>query len=203
MIDIINSKFIDGPLDDLKWPSFASTGSDSPSTDDDSDDEEALRSTWTSISTRLQAPILGSSSPLDLTALPSNWAVVSISVAPDHSTMILSRHQKDHPPLVLCLPLDRQGKREGEDNPLPFQVALGELRDITQTSDEQARVAKNIDTKEGKQGWWVGRFELDKRMGELVTGMEENWLGAFKVCNSQSANEDLLIFDIVNFEITN
>lgn len=181
MINVIKSKFVDGPLNDLQWPTFETCPSPQVSDDDLSEEDTALRSTWTSISTRLQSPLLSSTSPIDLSALPSSWAVVSISVASDHSTMFLSRHQKHHPPLVLCLPLDRQGKREGEDNPLPFQAALDELAEIIGENDEQARSAKNIETREGKAGWWESRHALDTRLAELVASMEANWLGAFKV----------------------
>lgn len=178
MITAIESKYIDGPLDDLTWPPITSV-TDQPISDDSVEAEIDLRSTWNSISTRLQSSSI--SSPIDLSPLPPHWAVISISVAGDHSTIFLSRHQKDHPPIVLCLPLDRQGKREGEDNPLPFAYALEELKDITDSSDAQARNAKYIETREGKAEWWAMRHELDKRMGELLSRMEENWLGAFKV----------------------
>lgn len=95
--------------------------------------------------------------------------------------MFLSRHQRDHPPLVLCLPLDRTGERESEENELPFQAALDELQEIVRESDDQAQAAKHISDSEAKQEWWAFRTALDERMGELLASMEKNWLGSFKV----------------------
>ena len=101
--------------------------------------------------------------------------------------MFISRHQADHEPIVFCLPLDRQGKREGEaeDEVFNFNMAVKQLQDIIDESNETARNAKHVATREGRETWWAKRFELDKRMKELVETMEFCWLGAFKVSHAE------------------
>lgn len=109
--------------------------------------------------------------------------VISINVTTDKTTMFVSRHQADHEPIVFCLPLDRQGKREGEaeDELFTFDAAVKQLQGIIDESNDGARNAKNVDTREKREQWWAKRYELDKRMQELVGTMEFCWLGAFKV----------------------
>jgi separase len=52
---------------------------------------------------------------------------------------------------------------------------------IVDQSDESARVAKHVSTNAGRMEWWQTRHDLDKRLGELLEGIETNWFGAFKV----------------------
>lgn len=122
----------------------------------------------------------------DISALPPNWVAISINVTEDRTTMFVSRHQADHDPLVFTLPLDRQGKREGEaeEDLFTFDAAVSQLTEIIRESDETSRNTKGITTNEAKAEWWNKRFDLDRRLKELVTTMEFCWLGAFKVSDS-------------------
>lgn len=107
--------------------------------------------------------------------------MITINVSDDRNTMFISRHQNGHEPIVFCLPLDRQGRREGDDDIWTFDAAIGELETIVKASNEGARRAKHITTSEGKSEWWAERRALDKRMEELCVNLEFVWLGAFKV----------------------
>ncbi len=113
--------------------------------------------------------------------IPPSWTVVTINLSEDCGTLYLSRVQRDRPPLIFSLPLDRQGRREEEDETFTFGKALGELREIIQTSDTIARDAKNIEGKEGRAEWWNKRKVLDTRMKDLLASVEFCWLGAAKV----------------------
>lgn len=115
--------------------------------------------------------------------MPEEWAVVSISVSEDRKTMFVSRHQRDKQPLLFCLPLDRQARREGEDDEDTYslEMAKEELDDIIHTCRETATEARHITDPEGKAEWWDRRHALDKRLEELCANMENCWMGAFKV----------------------
>lgn len=126
--------------------------------------------------------------PVDLSALQPSWAVVSLSVSDDLATLFITRHQRNVSPVVLCLPFDRQGRRDIDEveGAFGFGVARDEMEEIVRVSDETARKAKGIKTAEGKAEWWETRYALDRRLGELLGMMEGTWLGAFKV-SRQSA----------------
>jgi separase len=126
----------------------------------------------------LPSPALTAEPSID--ELPSDFAVVSITVSDDHATMFVSRQQSGREPLVYCLPLDRQSRRDGDDA-FTLEAATAELSDIIQSSDASARAARGITSREGKSDWWAARRDLDKRLGELLATIEFCWLGAFKV----------------------
>ncbi|KAK8870007.1 hypothetical protein IAR55_000577 [Kwoniella newhampshirensis] len=202
LLEAIDCKFMDIAHDDLKWPSIESNpipnnASDRSLTDDLDDHDGQLRSYWDMIKTKYQSNPLLVPEVSSLDTLPPEWAVVSINVSEDRNTMFISRHQRDHEPIVFCLPLDRQGRREGEDDIWTFDTAVEELSDIIKCSDNGARNAKDVSTKEGKLAWWAERHALDKRMEELCVNIEFVWLGAFKTILSprtQSSKTDLVDF---------
>ena len=151
------------------------------STTSPKNDDMPLRAYWEAVGRKYDQNIL--LDPQDLSHLPPHWAVISINVTEDKTTMFVSRHQANESPLVFSLPLDRQGKREGEaeEDLFTFDVGAAQLNAIIEESNETSRSAKTVETKEGRIAWWNKRYELDKRMKELVENMEFCWLGAFKV----------------------
>ena len=74
----------------------------------------------------------------EVDTLPAEWVVISINVTEDMNTMFISRHQAHHGPLVLTLPLDRQGRRDGdaEEDMFTFDAALEQLTGIIQESND-------------------------------------------------------------------
>jgi separase len=206
LLEAIDSKFLDVDMDDLQWPTLKgdkqaatlksvstkpkaetprpTNGRTTPSdTSDDEEDEEqaGLKAYWADVRSKHAANTFVDGYTYDLNALPSEWAVISINVTEDRNTMFVSRHQKGSEPLVFCLPLDRQGRREGEDDMFTYEAAMAELMEIIDTSNRMARGAKHVTTTEGRVAWWADRKALDKRMEELLTNVEFCWLGAFKV----------------------
>lgn len=113
--------------------------------------------------------------------MPPDWSVVTINVTDDQSTLFISRHRQGSEPLVFCLPLDRQGRRDGDDETFTFLNAKEELEEIISMSNDGAKNAKGVEGKEGRAAWWAERRDLDKRMEELLSNIEFCWLGAFKV----------------------
>lgn len=123
------------------------------------------------------------SSPLiyrPLKGLPVGWQVVSIHLAFDHSSLFIIQHNGTSNPLGLKLPLDRFGRREGEDTLFTFQAALDELQAIVSHSNAATQRARYVVGREQKVSWWQERKDLDIRMHDLVEKIENNWLGACK-----------------------
>lgn len=183
LFESISTKFRSVEEDDVKWPKLdRSENSADPSTNLD-DPTGDLRDYWTAVKARHVSHSLPASGEYDLSSLPTDWAVISINITEDRNTMFVSRHQNGHDPLVFCLPLDRQGRREGDDEEdiFTFSAALAELKEIVDTSDYTARNAKHIKDRQGKMDWWTTRTSLDKRMEEMLLNMEHVWLGPFKV----------------------
>lgn len=168
----------------MVWPSLSAKESDD-SADGSSDEEEMerreLHRDWKRMRGR-HATQSAVPEPIDLAPLPPNWAVVSISVTDDRNTLFITRHQNGHQPIVFCIPLDRQGRRENEDDEdiFSFDRAVGELQDIIAQNDDSGKVAKTVVLQEAKVAWWQHRIELDARLGRLLQSIEQVWLGAFK-----------------------
>ncbi|KZT53093.1 hypothetical protein CALCODRAFT_557695 [Calocera cornea HHB12733] len=195
---------------DLEWPAIAPSPNleksrprwaqdpdlpeDGESSDEDDESSESMY--WQSTRERYQALLsdVGVQGPAQVDMLPPNWTVISINVTEDQSTMLVARHRPQHEPLILCLPLDRQGKREGDDDQFTFQSALDELDDIIQSSNEGILAAKEVAGKDATASWWSERSELDRRLGELLETMEFCWLGAFKtvMCEPPRATKESL-----------
>jgi separase len=194
VLEAIENKFIETPVDRAEWPSMVKRGANAqsnrpkvplnPEAEEDITTDPLLVEYWDQVRARhTSRSYLSPESPAyDLSVLPETWAVVSMSVTEDRNTMFISRHQNGHEPLVFCLPLDRQSKREGEEEDVfTFEAGLAELRAIIETSDKCSSVAKTLKTPEEKVGWWNTKRALDKRMKDLIDNVEFCWLGAFKV----------------------
>lgn len=178
---------------DLEWPTLDGKSlkgnSRAPVTADQDAEEDvttdpALVEYWNGVRSRHQIrSYLSPEGPsYDLSVLPETWAIVSISVTEDRNTMFISRHQNGHDPLVFCLPLDRQSKREGEEEDVfTFDAGILELKTIIELSEECSKRSKLVQTEADKAEWWNTKWQLDERMKELINNVEFCWLGAFKV----------------------
>ena len=192
-MEAIEGKFIDISSGTTDWPTLdgGSLKASTRSQDKEKDAEEdvttdpALVEYWNGVRTRhTTRSYLSPDGPsYDLSVLPKTWAVVSISVTEDRNTMFISRHQNGHDPLVFCLPLDRQSKREGEEEDVfTFDAGILELKTIIKLSEECSKSSKFVQTEDDKIAWWGTKRELDERMKDLIGNVEFCWLGAFKVC---------------------
>lgn len=203
MLECIDNKFPNiSQASDLAWPTMNANGSPFPATqsgarrllfapdsdddDDDDSDETSMQAYWQMVKKRYRSETLdpeGLTCPtVDL--LPEHWTVVNISVTDDKQTLFISRQRARREPLIFCLPLDRQGRREmgeDEDAQLTYEQAVEELQDIIRLNDETAKNAKDIQDKDGRASWWSERGQLDIRLKELLENIEFCWLGAFKV----------------------
>ena len=199
LLEAIDGK-IRNPLavDDLVWPSMAANGAPVPaaiptskrrilhdSEDEDEDAEGTMDDYWRIVRDRYKSETMDAASlasPLT-EDLPDNWSVVNISVTDDKSTLFISRQRPRKEPLVFCLPLDRQGRRDGDEEHLSYEAALEEFSDIISLSDLSSKNAYLATDKESRANWWADRAQLDTRLKDLLENIEFCWLGAFKVRN--------------------
>ncbi|GAA6007706.1 hypothetical protein JCM10207_004847 [Rhodosporidiobolus poonsookiae] len=174
MLDAVEHKLRDrSSHDDLDWPLV----SVAPSTDDDSVAQLCAQHDRYRVETA--EPVLTDSSLSSI--LPESWSAISIHLTPEHDSLLLVRHRRESEPVLFKLPLDRLARREGEeDDAFTFEVAIKELSEIVELSNQGTQSAKHVDGKEERAAWWQARKELDKRLQELLQMMEDAWLGAFK-----------------------
>ncbi|KAL1407397.1 separin protein [Vanrija albida] len=177
LIPAIDSKFVNPEADDMDWPHLAME----PVTSATDEATASLRAYWNNVrSKHATSDVL--STTFDLNLLPADWAVVSITVTNDRNTMLVSRHQRGTEPIVFCIPLDRQGRREGEDETelFTFDAGVAELKTIMDGNVASIKSIKDCKTMDDRKVWWKQRLELDERLGQLLASIEFCWLGAFK-----------------------
>lgn len=118
--------------------------------------------------------------------LPEGYTVVSIALSRERNSVLITRREGSKEgtpqpsPLVFMLPLDRQSRRDGEDESLNVDDALGELRSIVEESNTATHSAQQLDGAAARKDWWMQRRALDTRLKELVGAIEATWLGIFK-----------------------
>lgn len=171
LLAAIDSKYADPEADDMDWPVLDAAPAEPT---------DALQAYWADVRSRhADLDLLGD---YDLSTLPTNWAVVSITVTDDRNTMLVTRHQNGHEPIVFCIPLDRQGRREGEDESelFSFDAGVAEMRAILAGNDASIKSIQGRVSMDDRKAWWRERHELDTRLSELLATIEFCWLGAFK-----------------------
>ena len=184
MLECITAKVSHGMMpDDLQWPGSASKARTASGA--------ILAQYWQTLQLRYSADLSqGTPSVGSITAsLPLNWAVLSLHLSLDHLSIIAVRHTHGRKPLVMQLPLDRLGKREGEDHLLSFDLARGEMLEIIRGSNTTSQQAKDITSVEGRRAWWKERKELEARLATLLVNIDERWFGAFRVSSSSIPTE--------------
>lgn len=113
-------------------------------------------------------------------ALPAGAAALTIALTPDRRALVLSRTGEGLAPAHFTLPIGRQCAREGEEEPLTVDAALGELRSVVAASNASVHSAKDVHALEARKAWWGERRALDARLGALLESIENTWLGGFR-----------------------
>ncbi|KAK4048368.1 separin protein [Microbotryomycetes sp. JL221] len=163
--------------DDLRWPSL--------DLDDSSDGKNKSIDNaeyWLGLRDRYRSESHEhSSSGQNLCdVLPCSWSAVSLHLSASRDCLIITRHERGSKPIIVRAPLDRIARREGEEESMSYDMAIGELRDIISASNRGTQEAKNVEGKAGRAAWWAERKELDVRLKTLLEAIENEWLAAFK-----------------------
>lgn len=116
-----------------------------------------------------------------LDSLPERWAAVSITICEETGSLVLTRFERERGPLLINLPLNRHSSRDANEEFFTFENGLAQLREIIDLSNATAssRRTSSIKTKEDRQAWWKERYDLDKRLQELLKDAEYCWIGGF------------------------
>lgn len=112
--------------------------------------------------------------------LADGWRALSISLSHDERALLLASHTHDTPPRVYTLPLDRQSRREGDEDTASYAHVLEELRRILAASNAGVQHAKDVHALEARKQWWTARRALDAELHTLLCVVQDAWLGAFQ-----------------------
>ncbi|CAG8439582.1 1339_t:CDS:10 [Ambispora leptoticha] len=127
--------------------------------------------------------------------LPPNWTVCTISIDVEGEDMYICRLQRSRPPFILRLPLKRQSNQEDcyeDDYVFSYEAALAEFNGIIEASNKTLQDSKSLQTQNEKMEWWKNREQLDHRLKELLTNIENCWFGGFKgILMTNDQDDDL------------
>ena len=117
--------------------------------------------------------------------IPKSWSVVSISLSDNKHDLCITKLQAGCTPFVLRLPLDRASSRDADNEVFNYQQGRAELLEIIRLANETCHDARDFSVKGAKTAWWADREALDNRMKDLLTNIEQIWLGGFRGIFSQ------------------
>ncbi|EAA27354.1 hypothetical protein GE21DRAFT_4503 [Neurospora crassa] len=117
--------------------------------------------------------------------IPKPWSVVSISLSDNKHDLCITKLQAGCTPFVLRLPLDRASSRDADNEVFNYQQGRAELLEIIRLANETCHDARDFTVKGAKTAWWADREALDNRMKDLLTNIEQIWLGGFRGIFSQ------------------
>ncbi|GJJ15000.1 hypothetical protein Clacol_009271 [Clathrus columnatus] len=186
LVEAIDQKFPTLLRDDFAWPSLSEHGQYQIPTmliEEDGDRDAVLKMYWSALRSRyIHDHNLEDvkNNPIDV--LPDNWTVINISLTDDKNTILISRQCPTTQPLIFCVPIDRQGRKENENEHFTFEDGSLKLKEILGQSDQIAKTAKDVasDDRNSKVAWWAKRTALDKQLREFLENIEFCWLGGFK-----------------------
>jgi len=155
-------------------------------TESQNEEEEATHRYWHETKARYRTQLLYPESvPPLVEKLPRNWCIVTMCVSEAKDHLMIARMQPGQQSLLLCVPLKRAGRTDGEEisGGLSFESARMEMEDIVHSGSENGKRATQIanQSKSIRSEWWAERSALDERLKILLENIEFCWLGAFKV----------------------
>ena len=125
--------------------------------------------------------------------IPRSWNVVSVSLSDTQQDLCITKLQAGHSPFAIRLPLERASSRDADSEVFSFRQGRAEMREVVTLSNRSCHVARDMSSKEAKAAWWAEREELDRRLGALVTNIEQTWLGGFRGIFTQHHRRSVLL----------
>ncbi|KAI8150319.1 peptidase family C50-domain-containing protein [Fennellomyces sp. T-0311] len=120
--------------------------------------------------------------------IPSHWTVCSLTMNPTTNELYVVRLQSGSTPIVVKLPLQRTRRPERQN--MNFCTAVQELQQIISGSDDTIKNAKSYTQKGAANEWWKKRIQLDQQLKQLLSTIENEWLGGFKGLLAGNYQED-------------
>lgn len=125
--------------------------------------------------------------------IPKSWTVVTMSLCESRNELRLARLRASQAPFVLIIPLNRHSSNGSDDESFGFDDGKAELLNIIKLANFSTHDARDMSKKGAKTEWWDARAELDARLKDLLTNIENIWFGGFRGVFSQSSpRQDLL-----------
>lgn len=112
--------------------------------------------------------------------IPPKWNVISVSLSESCDEIYINKLQGGLIPFMLRLPLSRHNSRDADEDIFGFEQGKAELSEIMELANFSAQDARNMTGKEAKSQWWAEREALDGRLKDLLTNIENIWLGGFR-----------------------
>ncbi len=125
--------------------------------------------------------------------IPQDWNVVSMTLSQERDEILISRMHSGHTPFILRLPLNRHNSLDQDEETFGYDQGKAELQDIISLANVSTSTSLSLSHKGAKTEWWEGRARLDARLKDLLTNMENIWLGGFKAMFSQTAQNPALL----------
>ncbi|KAF2399345.1 hypothetical protein EJ06DRAFT_495058 [Trichodelitschia bisporula] len=112
--------------------------------------------------------------------IPPVWTAVSLSLNEARDELVATRYRAGQSPFVLRLPMVRHNSRDPDEELFDFCAGKAELTEIIELSNFSTRNARDMSAKGARGEWWAAREALDTRLAELLTSIENFWLGGFR-----------------------
>ncbi|KAL2129426.1 hypothetical protein VTI74DRAFT_7820 [Chaetomium olivicolor] len=117
--------------------------------------------------------------------VPKSWNVISISLSEGNHDLCITKLQAHQNPFVIRLPLERASSRDADSDMFDFQQGRAELLGIIKAINKTCHDSRDMTVKGAKSAWWAEREALDERLRDLLTNIEQIWLGGFRGIFSQ------------------
>lgn len=125
--------------------------------------------------------------------IPLSWRVLSLSLSESHDEIRIARIRADQTPFILTLPLNRHSSRDPDEEYFGFKNGKDELEEIIALANYSAHDAQDMARKGANSEWWEVREALDTRLKELLSNMENIWLGGFRAIFSDCTQSPQLL----------
>ena len=112
--------------------------------------------------------------------LPASWLIINLTLSESKDALWVSKIRPGQRPFSLRLPFDRESVADCEDQSFGFDQGKNEMRDIIREANDSAHNNGDMVRKGAKTAWWDRRVDLNRRLQDLLTNMQNVWLGGFR-----------------------
>ncbi|CCK68553.1 separase KNAG_0B01060 [Huiozyma naganishii CBS 8797] len=127
-----------------------------------------------------RAKALSMQQELDKELLDFN--VISIDICPLTENLVLTKYEgQSHRRTTLRISLKENRSKDTHCGHLSFSAALEEMNTIVEENNKttSTEVTTQITTPEGRKKWWQSRYQLDKRLEQLLEKICNFWINGF------------------------
>ena len=112
--------------------------------------------------------------------LPETWTAISVSTSDDREELRLSKFRACQPPFVLSIPLARHSSQDLDEDGFGFEQCMSELSNFIELANFSTHSSEGPFNSAKKKEWWEARSAMDSRLQDLLSNVENLWLGGFR-----------------------